>query len=323
MKKEITYLRPDLVEPRNVTPGQPLVFDAFTPQEEVCLNKLVLEWVDTLKKEIDFEVAYEALDVFYRNSSVKNRPPRENVFIVSSPSEMEAKFKEVAPGQPYHGSGQEAGTIESWVLIAFYEFFGALGAEYTDEFFDFLNYAKYGGVHTHYLCEEFAILCSHPKETHLKETEEGNFILHRDGGPAVVWKTGECKYVLNGITVPQYLAETPAEDLDLEFFKAEQNADVKTEFINKYGIERMCELGNLIDHYSNYPDNEVYQRSEYALYDMSPIFSQLTYAGFLLMKHQTMDMYCMEGVDNAKTIGEAHNYRAQVDLSAYEIIDVK
>lgn len=77
--------------------------------------------------------------------------------------------------------------------------------------------------------------------------------LHADGSPAIEWPN-EKYYFLNGVKVPEYLAMTPEGKLDIEFFKKEKNADVKAEFIRKYGIERMQSLGKKICDSHNHPN---------------------------------------------------------------------
>ena len=64
--------------------------------------------------------------------------------------------------------------------------------------------------------------------------------IHCDGGPAIAYPDGWSVWALNGVRVPQWLAETPAEEIDcIEFAKIE-NVEVRREFIRKVGIERLC-----------------------------------------------------------------------------------
>ena len=123
------------------------------------------------------------------------------------------------------------------------------------------------------------------------EITKVNNRLHADGKPAVKYADGFSVWALNGVRVPQYLAETPASSLDIEFFKKEQNADVKAEFIRRYGIERMVSLGKLVDTWENHENTinfEWYKKSEYKLIDMSPIFTRYDYLPYLYMKNQTV-----------------------------------
>ncbi len=131
--------------------------------------------------------------------------------------------------------------------------------------------------------------------------------LHRDGGPSIEFHssldvpTFEL-HALNGVSVSKYLAETEASSLDLEFFKQEKNADVKAEFIRKYGIDRMLEMGTLVDSYENHKDSHNYKwysSSKYKLYDMSSLFEIYSYLPYLYMENQTVKgVYHLECVFN-------------------------
>jgi len=129
--------------------------------------------------------------------------------------------------------------------------------------------------------------------------------LHCDGGPSVEYADGTKVWSLNGVRVPKYLAETPEGGLSTDFFNKEKNADVRAEFIRKYGIERMEKLGKSVDSYKNY-SNKAWFESEYELIDMSPIFQSINYAPHLKMKNQTTGIYHLEAVHpSCKTLANA------------------
>jgi hypothetical protein len=120
--------------------------------------------------------------------------------------------------------------------------------------------------------------------------------LHADGMPALELPN-ERLYFLHGVMVPEELAMTPAENLSLSFMQKEKNADVKAEFIRKFGIERMKQMGRIVDSFQKY-DNEWFKKSEYELVDMSPVFTRLTYAPYLSMKNQSVPgVFHMEAVE--------------------------
>lgn len=136
--------------------------------------------------------------------------------------------------------------------------------------------------------------------------------LHKDGGMSIKYESGWGLYHLNGVKVQRELSETPAEKLSLDFFEKEKNADVKAEFIRKYGIERMSSKGKLVDSYKKY-SNEWFGKSEYELIDMSPVFTRLTYAPYLKMKNQTVPgVFHLEAIPRTiKTVQEAVNFRTK------------
>src|SRR3990167_7053414 len=132
--------------------------------------------------------------------------------------------------------------------------------------------------------------------------------LHHESEPAISFKDGYSIWCLHGVNVPRKLVETPKEKFDIEFFKNEKNADIKAEFIRKYGIERMVSLGRVIETVTE-ESNEWYKRSEYQLIDMGKIFD-IAYAPHLKMKNLTTGIYHLEAVSpECQTIDSAIKYR--------------
>lgn len=142
------------------------------------------------------------------------------------------------------------------------------------------------------------------------EINWNNSRLHKDGGLAVKYSDGYGLYCLNGVKVDKYLAETPEGELDIEYFKKEKNADVKAEFIRKFGIERMQSLGDKIcDAKKN--SNEWFRKSEYELINMGKIFG-IDYAPHLRMKNLTTGTWHFEAVSpDCHTIEDALKFRAK------------
>ncbi len=178
------------------------------------------------------------------------------------------------------------GNLDSYTY-AFFEYFEkVLNVDYgnvKDTWQWWQSTSKFGLI---YPLDEVCIISQKPTEINLVNNK-----LHADGKPALQYADGFCVWSLNGVRVPQYLAETPASNLDIEFFKKEQNADIKAEFIRKYGIDRMVSMGKLIDTWENHEETnnfEWYKKSEYKLIDMSPIFSTYDYLPYLYMKNQTV-----------------------------------
>ena len=141
--------------------------------------------------------------------------------------------------------------------------------------------------------------------------------LHGDGKPAVKWADGYAMYALNGVSVPMELAMTEAGQLSIDLFMKEKNADVKAEFLKKYGMDRMVKHGVVVDSHDKY-DDEWYHKSEYKLIDMGNILSEagylVTYAPYLYMRNQTTGTYHLEGVHpNCRTVKEAMKFRMGVD----------
>jgi hypothetical protein len=144
-----------------------------------------------------------------------------------------------------------------------------------------------------YACDEFCVISQKPTKLMMKEGK-----LHNDGGSAWEYADGIKGYSLNGVIVPEYLAVTPAKDLDIEFFKKEKNADVKAEFLRKYGVNRLLEHGNKVDTYAEYK-NKLWSESKYELWDLKNMFEGITrhqHCYFLKMLNQSTGSWHVEGV---------------------------
>ncbi len=191
----------------------------------------------------------------------------------------------------------------SW--CGWYEYVKSIGVNFDESKYDlFINFNS--EVHFIIPYKRVCFVSEKPKKINWQ-----NGRLHKNGGLAIEYPDGYGLYSLNGITVPEYLAITPESQLDIEFFKKERNADVRAEFIRKFGIERMVNMGKSIDSYKNYT-NKFWYDSEYELIDMSSIFTQHKYAPFLRMKNLTTGIWHMEGIPpECKTIQEALDFRCK------------
>lgn len=133
---------------------------------------------------------------------------------------------------------------------------------------------------------------------------------HCDGGPALDYEGyGDLAvYALNGVIVPKWLAVTHASKIPIEKYNEITNADERTEFVAKVGIERMESLGKLIDTYTKYDKKKYpwYHKSEYQLIDMHKLFEGVPYAPHLKMLNQTTGVWHMEAVGpECNTIDDA------------------
>ena len=180
--------------------------------------------------------------------------------------------------------------------FSFYEFmFNVLNIRNpVEDLFD--HYLKTTESGIIYSCDDFCVISNKQSKILMREGR-----LHANGSPAIEYNDGFKVWSLNGVMVPQYLAETPESKLDLEFFKKEQNVEVRAQFIRKYGIDRMKKQGKLKE------NNDVYE-----LIDMSPIFTQVKYAPYLFMINPSTGTIHAEGVHpDCKTIEQALNWRNQ------------
>ena len=186
--------------------------------------------------------------------------------------------------------------LSMWWLVwcGWYDYGKYIGIEFTKESYDlFMGFISNVGFSIPY--KEICFVSDKPIEICWE-----NGKLHKENAPAVKYSDGYSMWCLNGVSVPQYLAETKKEKLDIGFFKKEQNAQVRTEFIKKYGIERMKSLGKAKD-----------RRGDYEVIDMSDIFNSLKYAPYLFMVNPSTGENHAEGVHpDCQTVNDAINWRA-------------
>lgn len=194
------------------------------------------------------------------------------------------------------------GSFDSW--YSFYDYFDneVFKLEKRDLFYIVTELSKLGLT---WCCDEFCVVCQKPS---LIKMVDGK--LHCEDGPAIMYDEDFKVYSLNGVRVPEYLVMTRAEDLSMDFFMKEKNADIKAEFVRKYGIDRMVSMGKAIDTWENYKSNEWWVKSEYELIDMAPIFTNIKYAPHVKMKNQTTMIYHLEAVPpTIKNLKEAMDFR--------------
>ena len=149
------------------------------------------------------------------------------------------------------------------------------------------------------------------------------------------------RFFFERIEVPKWLYVTPAEELNPQDYLLLQNADVKAEFARKIGVDRLVVFGTVVDTYENYPDNEMWAKSEYKIIDMHEIIpsrrkrdldgidrgiaERFSYAPFLYMKNQTTGVYHLEGIHpRCKTLYDAIKMRYNgLNIRNYDIKDIK
>ena len=149
-----------------------------------------------------------------------------------------------------------------------------------------------------YPLDNLCIFSEKPTEIHLKEKR-----LHHDGGPAIAFDDGGCLqcFALNGVEVPEWLAVTPAQEIDPHKFLLEKNVEVRREIIRKVGIERLiATLGaEKIDE-----EDDMY---ELLRFEVTPDGKKGTY---LKMKNPSIGVFHIEGVPNdCYTVEDALTWR--------------
>jgi len=156
-----------------------------------------------------------------------------------------------------------------------------------------------------YAFEKIVVCVERPEEINMV-----NGRLHKDGGPSIKFRDGWSIWSLNGIRVPQWLAETKAEEIDPTKIMKEKNVEIRREILRKIGVERyILKMGaKVIDTFNN----------DYELLEFD-IDGTKNLA--LKMKNLSLDgVYHIEGVPpEINTCVEALNWRNQDDELPHKI----
>lgn len=134
--------------------------------------------------------------------------------------------------------------------------------------------------------------------------------LHRDGGPALLYPDGFALYRLNGVSVPDWLAARPADEIDCRELPRIANAEVRREFVRKVGVARICR------------DLKARVIGSSGLYELLELdLGDGRRRPYLRMQNPSVDAVHIEGVHpDCRTVQEALNYRN--GLAPDEIDDV-
>lgn len=296
--------------------------DKLTPEQTLMMAEYTTEWI---AKGINTDRIdpVEALDIIHALQEHILKTPTTPVVIFdnpieawiacnysitgTAPNDLKGKVDEFFAGKtiklqgftlPYLGGSFDA------PIWAFYYFFkDKVGVDF-GEALKFYNiwYAthKLGMI---FPLPTVCIVSEKPTKVLLNDAR----VAHCDGSTAIEYAgRGDLKiYMLNGVTVPDWLALEHSTKIDLELYKTITNADVKMEFVRKVGIERMLEFGKQLDSYANYQD-EWWTKSQYELWDMEALFDTIPYAPHLKMLNQTTGVWHIEAVSpDCKTLAEA------------------
>jgi len=183
--------------------------------------------------------------------------------------------------------------------IAYYKYFDKYGLLPHDKNFEIFDiwYDLSCSCGWCYTFENIVFVCEKPCKLILNN----NGRLHNERGMALEYSDGYGLYMLNGVSVPKDLVEIPAEKLDPEKWLKNDNAQVRAEFVRKYGVERLKTYGESIQ-----------KTDDYELMDMRRLFvnRQERYTPYLFMRNPSVGIFHCEGVsDKSKSIESALAWR--------------
>lgn len=143
--------------------------------------------------------------------------------------------------------------------------------------------------------DELVIISEKPLEVNMKDG-----VIHKDGGPAIIYKDGLSVWALNGVRVGKEIAETPWNELDPNLVITEKNAEIRKEIVRKIGVERISQkLGaEVID-----------KEGDYELLNL--LIGDETKRPYLKMKNPSLGgVWHLEGIHpDIKTVKEALKWR--------------
>jgi hypothetical protein len=298
------------------------MIEELTPEQVKIAEETRDHWLSLLDTKFDEDKAREWIKWLY--SFCQFDEPE--IVVVGSPMAIQDKCNELNGTTGVYYDTSSYGNISDFGWLSFYDAFAKMGVVKHEGFEEFKK-IQHTGIYDMVQFDTHCVVCGMPDYIHRDEEHR----LHADGSPAIAWGDGFKRHYLHGTAVPEYLAITPAEDLEISFYNKENSADIRTEFIRKFGMERMREMGKKLDSWENYTSEDLdeqslewYQKSQYELYDMAKILPGVDYAPHLKMRHMTMDMDVMEPVSpGVHTIKEALDDRNGVNTGEFQIMDIK
>ena len=278
--------------------------EKLTLEQEAAIPDYIKSWIDRLDKsaKLDREAATQGAKWLYKFCKLKE----PLVVFVSSPMAAQIAaglFKNLAQvraqvwaqvrdqvGDQVYRAGY--GSHDSgW--LSFYSFFlSECAIEDCNKLQPLMNLTENCGWFWPF--ENAVIFTERPKEIHLTNKK-----LHKDGGPAILYKDGFSVHALNGVRVTKEIAETPGDKLSAELVLKEKNAEIRREIVRKIGTERLCNDldAKIVD------EKDDYQLLELDLQDGRR-------RPYLKMKNPSIDAVHIEGVHpDIKTVYDALAWR--------------
>ena len=143
---------------------------------------------------------------------------------------------------------------------------------------------------------DFVMVCERPAK--ISRDDRGR--LHCPDGKAIEYPDGWGLYYLHGVRVPEKLIITPADQLQPNEWINHDNAEVRAQFVRKFGVEHLKSYGTTVD-----------VSEDYELIDLIKLFPRRnSYTPYLFMKNPSTGTIHAEGVsEQCHTVIEALAWR--------------
>jgi hypothetical protein len=280
----------------------------LTKEEEKLVDDYGLKMLQNGIKcgiKTDMSKAKEYVEYFYKTVLGVDLP--KEIVLIDSP---EAAINIVAKS-----TGQNPKDLVSEVLflnwwtgwVAYYHAgVNILKEECEKELVDDLNYYEtiVNNLHAILPCEKVCFIIEYPELVSLLDGDLEKFTLHNTKDLALKYKDGTGMASINGITVPEYIATTPAKKLDAKQVLGEVDIDVRREGINKIGIAQFVKaIGAKVIHKSK--GKKVWEN--YTL--LSTNFGDKERRFLKMVNPSTKDVTLERVADSCQTTQEANAFR--------------
>jgi len=270
------------------------MIEKLTKDQEAKLETYKDKWLkiglDT--SPIEKRKVRKIIGEIYKASELE--PPKKIIWAKSPMDAIKIACKETGDEDPIsHINNFCYGSHEaSW--LSFYNYCAEVfKLDCCDPLTPSMELAKYCGWWLPY--DNLAILSEKPCEIHINEAN----VLHKDGGPAIKYSDGFAIWALNGVRVPQEIAETPWDKLDPHLVVTEKNAEIRRELVRKIGVERIMDKLNV---------EVIDKQDDYELVNLEVGDNRLR--PYLKMLNPSLGVWHVEGVPREiKTVEAALEWR--------------
>lgn len=202
------------------------------------------------------------------------------------------EIKEIAKGVAFVWPYLDGQMMVSWV--SWVKFMQHIGVAVADSFSLIEDQIEFNVI---YPLNGYCIFSERFSAIHVNDG-----VLHCDGAPSIEYPDGTRCWSLNGVAVPQWLAETPADEIDCNEYSKIVNAEIRREFMRKIGVDTYCKKvgSKIIDKQGDY---------ELHLIGLEGSTGEYPYLKMLNPSIKTWHMECVH--KTCKTVDEALEFRNQ------------
>lgn len=205
------------------------MIESLTPEQEAQMQPWADKWIaigcdTTQSTDEDFKICFEAVKELYQTDEYKAHTPTEYV-VVDSP----IGIYEICKDKNFLNNSCYGSFEAGW--LSYYTFFrDVVGLELDSRLEALVTLAHH--VSLYYVHEKTVIFSRKPVEIHM---EEG--LLHNESGPSIRFADNFSVWSIRGNRVNEQIVMAP-ETLTIKQIDEEQNSDIQSIMIDRFGWER-------------------------------------------------------------------------------------